>query len=254
MTASPPPAPKRLDGRLALITGASRGIGHAVARAFAREGAELILLARTTGALEELDDMVKADGGKATLVPLDLNDAEALDRLGASIHERWGRLDVLVGNAAILGGLTPVGHIALDDWQALLDVNVTANWRLIRSLDPLLKAADNARAIFVTSSVAQAPRPYWGGYAMSKAALESLVLTYAAECQNTSVGVNLINPGPIRTQMRARAMPGEDPATLATPDDIAPLFVDLAQASYKGHGEVVRFERSRETQTAPSAP
>lgn len=236
------PAARPLEGRLALVTGASRGIGRAVAMAMAEAGADLILMARTTGALEEVDDAVKAVGGQATLVPADVTDFDALDRLGALIHERWGRLDILVGNAAILGSLSPVGHITPKDWQALLDVNVTANWRLIRSMDPLLKASSAGRALFVTSTAAQVHRPYWGGYAMSKAALESIVLTYAAECANTSVRVNLINPGPIATAMRAKAMPGEDPATLPSAKDLAPLFVDLASPETTTHGEVVRFE------------
>ncbi len=232
---------KRLTGRLALITGASRGIGRAVALAFAREGAQLILVARTVGALEELDDAVQSAGGTATLVPLDLTDFDGLDRLGASIHERWGRLDVLVGNAAILGPLSPVGHITPKDWQALLDVNVTANYRLIRSMDPLLKASDAGRAIFVTSGAVRKHRPFWGGYAATKAALEGLVHAYAAECAKSSVRVNLLNPGPTRTAMRARAMPGEDPNSLPMPEDIAPLFVDLAVPDTSRHGEIVAY-------------
>ncbi len=238
---------QRLEGRLALITGASRGIGRAVALAYAREGAELILLARTSGALEELDDEVKALGAKATLVPADLKDHNALDQLGAIIFERWGRLDILVGNAAILGALSPIGHITPKDWQALMDVNVTANFRLLRSMDPLLKASPAGRAIFVTSTVGAEARAYWGGYATSKAALEMLVRTYAEECTRTTVRANLINPGATRTAMRAKAMPGEDPATLPQPADVTPLFVDLATAACTRNGEVLRAHPSQTT-------
>ncbi len=242
MTTDTSSAPKRLTGRLALVTGATRGIGRAVALAYAQEGADLILLGRTSGALEELDDAVKALGVSATLVPLDIKDFDALDRLGESIHGRWGKLDILVGNAGVLGPLTPVGHITPKDWQGLLDVNVTANWRLIRSLGPLLRLSDAGRAIFVSSTVARAPRAYWGGYAMSKAALEAIVLSYAAECQNTSVRVNLVHPGAVRTAMRAKAVPGEDPQTLPRPEALGPLFVSLAEPACQRHGDVVRFE------------
>ena len=227
----------KLNGRIALITGASRGIGRAVARAFAAEGTHLILVARTVGGLEEADDEVRKAGGSATLVPLDLKDFDALDRLGAQIHERWGKLDILVGNAGILGSLTPLTHIEPSEWTKLLDVNVTANWRLIRSLDPLLRASDAGRAIFVTSSLGRNPRAYWGGYATSKAALEMLVLTYAAECANSDVRVNLLNPGPTRTRMRAAAYPGEDPEQNPAPEHLAPLFVELASPACTRHGE-----------------
>ena len=230
-----------LENRLALITGASRGIGRAVALAYAAEGAHVILVARTTGALEEVDDEIQALGGKATLVPLDLTDSEAIDRLGATIFERWGHLDILVGNAGILGTLTPVGHIAPKDWDEVMNINLTANWRLIRSMDPLLRRSDAGRALFVTSGAAQSCKPYWGAYAATKAALNAIVTSWAHEMENTQVRVNLINPGATRTDMRAKAMPGEDPMSLPSPSDLAPLFVKLALPDLKTNGEIVDF-------------
>lgn len=231
----------RLAGRIALVTGASRGIGAAVARRFAAEGAQLVLVARTVGGLEELDDQIRQDGGQgATLVPLDLREFDAIDRLGASLYERFGRLDVLVGNAGVLGTLSPVGHIEPPGWAEVMDINLTANWRLIRSLDPLLRRSQAGRAIFVSSGAAVAPHAYWGAYAVSKAALEMLVKTYAAELAKTDVRANLIDPGAVRTGMRAKAFPGEDPGTLRTPEAAAETFVELAEATCMKNGEVVR--------------
>jgi NAD(P)-dependent dehydrogenase (short-subunit alcohol dehydrogenase family) len=230
----------RLDGRIAVITGASRGIGAAVAARFAAEGAQLVLIARTVGALEELDDTIRTAGGRQpVLVPHDLRDFDGLDRLGASLHERYGKLDILVGNAGLLGPLTPVGHIPPDIWQEVMDVNVTANYRLIRSLDPLLRLSDAGRAVFVTSGASSGRMAYWGPYAVSKAALEALVRTYAAEIGKTKVKANLLSPGPIRTAMRAAAFPGEDPRTLLMPEAITDLFVDLAAPDCTRNGEVV---------------
>jgi NAD(P)-dependent dehydrogenase (short-subunit alcohol dehydrogenase family) len=230
----------RLDGRIAVITGASRGIGAAVAKRFAAEGAQLLLIARTVGALEELDDAIRADGGKQpVLIPHDLRDFDGLDRLGASVHERYGKLDILVGNAGILGPLTPVGHIKPAIWQEVMDVNVTANYRLIRSLDPLLRRSDAGRAVFVTSGAAVNATAYWGPYAVSKAALDILVKTYAAEITKTAVRANLLSPGPIRTAMRAAAFPGEDPQTLRPPEAVADLFVELASPECTRNGEIV---------------
>jgi NAD(P)-dependent dehydrogenase (short-subunit alcohol dehydrogenase family) len=232
--------PGKLDGRIAVVTGASRGIGAAVALRFAEEGAQLVLIARTVGALEELDDAIRAAGGRQpVLVPHDLRDFDGLDRLGASLHERYGKLDILVGNAGILGPLTPVGHIPPDIWQEVMDVNVTANYRLIRSLDPLLRRSDAGRAIFVTSGASSGRTAYWGPYAVSKAALEALVLSYAAEVTKTQVRANLLSPGPIRTAMRAAAFPGENPETLRRPEEIVDLFVDLASAACTKNGEIV---------------
>jgi NAD(P)-dependent dehydrogenase (short-subunit alcohol dehydrogenase family) len=234
---------RSLEGRVALVTGASRGIGQAAARALAAAGGHVILVARTVGGLEDVDDEIQKAGGSATLVPLDLKDFAALDRLGASIYERWGKLDAFLGNAGVLGAVTPLAHLEPKLFQELLDVNVTANWRLIRSLDPLLRASDAGRALFVTSGAARKHTPFWGGYAMAKAALESLALTYAAECASTNVKVNLLSPGPLRTAMRARAMPGEDPQTLTPPDAVASLIVDLLSPSCNKNGELVVFKR-----------
>jgi NAD(P)-dependent dehydrogenase (short-subunit alcohol dehydrogenase family) len=230
----------RLDGRVALITGASRGIGAAVARRFAMEGARLVLTARTPGGLEETDDAVReAGGGSATLVPLDLRDADRIDQLGKAIYDRFGRLDILVGNAGQLEALGPVAQFDPAAFQRLMDVNVTANFRLIRAVDRLLRASDAGRAVFVTSSAARGTHAYWGPYAASKAALETMVLTYAREVAASHLHVNLIDPGAVRTAMRAKAFPGEDPETLPHPDDVAERFVALAEPACVLHGERV---------------
>ena len=233
-----------MAGRIALVTGASRGIGRAAAIALAESGAHVIALARNVGALEELDDDIKKVGGAATLVPLNLRDFDALDRLGQSIFDRWGRLDAFLGNAGTLGLLTPLAHLEPKTFQELIEVNVTANWRLIRSLDPLLRTSDAGRVLFVTSGAARKPTAFWGGYGMSKAALEFLALTYAEECATTNVKVNLLSPGAVRTAMRARAMPGEDPETLPKPAALAPLIVELLSPSNTRNGELVAFKAS----------
>lgn len=230
-----------LSGRIALVTGASRGIGREAAKALAAAGAHVIAVARTVGALEELDDEIRAQGGTVTLVPLDLKDFPALDRLGASIFERWGKLDAFLGNAGVLGVLTPLAHLEPKAFQEAMDVNVTANWRMIRSFDPLLRRSDAGRALFLTSGAAQKHTPFWGVYAASKAALESLALTYAAECVTTNIRVNLFSPGPLRTAMRAKAMPGEDPATLEPPSAVAPAIVELLSPSCTKNGERIDF-------------
>lgn len=234
---------KKLEGRLALVTGASRGIGHSIALGFAKEGAHVIALARTQGALEELDDEIRAIGGTATLVPADLREFDALDNLGASIYERWGKLDILVGNAGVLGDLTPVSHLEPKVFQELMDVNVTANYRLLRALDLPLRKSDAGRVIMVSSGASKGARPFWGGYAISKAALDMMVNTYAEEMANTDVRVNLVNPGGTRTKMRAVAFPGEDPDTLPHPDELVDMFVELASPSCQKHGEWVQFKR-----------
>lgn len=232
---------KRLGGRLALVTGASRGIGRAVAIALAREGAHVILLARTIGGLEEVDDDIRAVGSAATLVTMDLSQAEKVDQLGPSIYQRWGKLDILVGNAGVLGPLSPLPHITSEAFASVLDINLTANWRLMRSLEPLLRRSDAGRAIFVSSGAARGSTAYWGPYAAAKAGLEALVKTWAAELERTPVRVNLVNPGPIRTGMRAQAFPGENPATLKTPEDLVPLFLRLADPDMAETGKLFNF-------------
>jgi NAD(P)-dependent dehydrogenase (short-subunit alcohol dehydrogenase family) len=224
--------------KIALITGASRGIGAAVAERFASEGAHLVLTARTVGGLEEVDDAVRAAGGSATLVPVDLRDFIKIDELAARILDRWGRLDILVGNAAEFGVFSPLGHIDPDTWTEVIDLNLTANWRLIRAMDPLLRAALAGRAIFVTSGVAHGTHPYWGPYAISKAGLEMLVKIYAGEITKTRVCANLIDPGIVRTRLRARAFPGEDPAHLPPPESVAGAFLALAVPECTRNGEI----------------
>jgi NAD(P)-dependent dehydrogenase (short-subunit alcohol dehydrogenase family) len=231
-----------LDGRIALVTGASRGIGRAVAKALAGAGAHVVIVARTVGGLEELDDEIRADGGQTTLVQLDLRNGEKLDALGPSLYQRWKRLDILVANAGILGPLSPLPHIKTKDWAEVIEVNLSANFRLIRTLDPLLRESDAGRAIFVSSGAALARNAYWGPYAVSKAGLEALVRTYAHEMASTNVRANLVNPGPIRTGMRAKAFPGEDPATLSSPEALAPLFLRLACPQSMDTGKVFDFK------------
>jgi NAD(P)-dependent dehydrogenase (short-subunit alcohol dehydrogenase family) len=234
----------RLASRVALVTGASRGIGRAVALELAREGAHVIAIARTTGALEELDNQIVKAGGTATLVPMDLKDGPAFPRLAGAIAERWKKLDILIGNAGVLGGpLTPVTNINPKNWIEAVDINVNANLRLIQFLDPLLKASDAGRAIFVTSGAATNIRAYWSVYSATKAALDVLIKTYAAECATTKVRANLFSPGPVRTGMRAKAFPGEDPMTLPTPEDVAPQIVALALPAETRNGEIIAFKR-----------
>jgi NAD(P)-dependent dehydrogenase (short-subunit alcohol dehydrogenase family) len=234
MTGSPD-----LTSRIAVVTGASRGIGRATALALAKAGAHVVAVARTEGGLVELDDEIRATTGhSATLVPLDVTDFDGLDRLGAALFERWKRLDILVGNAGLLGPLSPLGHVRPKDFEKVMAVNLTANWRLIRSLDPLLRLSDAGRAVFVTSGAARRFRAYWGPYAISKAALEALTATYAAECEGTAVRVNLFNPGPIRTRMRAEAMPGEDPETLQPPEAVVPGLLAMCAPSCDRQGGI----------------
>jgi len=234
---------KRLEGRIALVTGASRGIGRAVALRFAQEGAQVIAFARTQGALEELDDEIQKITGKpASLVVENLTAFDKIDQVGAALYARHGKLDILVGAAAMLGQLSPVGHYKPKMWTDIFDLNVHANWRLLRAMDPLLRQSDAGRAIFVSSSVAQDPRMYWGPYAASKAALEQMVRIYANEVGHTHVRANLVNPGAVRTKMRALAFPGEDPMTLKTPDQVTDIFVDLAEPSFQKNGELFKAQ------------
>ncbi len=233
-----------LKGRIALVTGASRGIGRAVALELARQGAHVIALARTQGALEELDDEIRKLGGEATLVPCDLKDVDALDRLGAAIYERWKKLDILVANAGILGPITPISHIDPPKWDEALQVNVTANYRLIRSLDILLRASDAGRAVFVSSGAGHKAifDPYRAAYSVTKAALEALARTYAAETATTSqVKVMVANPGPLRTKMRAAVAPGEDPMSLRTPEEFAPKVAMLCAPQWTQTGKLYEF-------------
>jgi NAD(P)-dependent dehydrogenase (short-subunit alcohol dehydrogenase family) len=234
-----------LSDHIALVTGASRGIGAAAALALAQAGAHVIAVARTVGALEELDDRIKAAGSSATLVPLDVKDSDGIVRLAAALDERYGRLDVLIGNAGILGPLSPLGHVQPKDWDNLFAVNVTANWQLIRCMDSLLRTAQAGRALFLTSAVAYKGRAYWGAYAASKAALDALVRSYAAECATTNVRANLFAPGPTCTRMYLGAFPGVDPATLPTPDDVAKAMVPLCLPACTENGRVYDFRAGR---------
>jgi NAD(P)-dependent dehydrogenase (short-subunit alcohol dehydrogenase family) len=229
----------RLAGRIALITGASRGIGAAVAQRFAGEGAHVVLAARTVGGLEEIDDAIRAAGGSATLVPLDLRDFAKIDEMAAALAERYGRLDILIGNAGELGVFTPLAQVPPAMWSEVIDLNLTANWRLIRAMDPLLRAADAGRAIFVTSRAAHERYAYWGPYAVSKAGLEMLVRIYAAEIERTGVRANLIDPGTVRTRLRTHGFPGEDPDLLPEPDSVVGAFIALALPECARNGELV---------------
>lgn len=230
-----------LAGRVALVTGASRGIGAAAAVELARRGAHVVITARNQGGLTETDDAIRALGGAATLLPLDLMDQEQVEAIGPSLHARFGRLDILVGNAGALGTLTPAHQITPRDWAEVVGVNMTAAWRLLRGAAPLLLAADAGRAVFVTSRIAAGPRAYWGAYGATKAGLEHLILSWAEETRTTRLRVNLFDPGVVATRLRAAAMPGEDPATLTTPAQVAPALVDLCRPGETRHGDVVRF-------------
>ena len=237
----PPP----LADRIALVTGASRGIGHATALALARAGAHVVAVARTVGGLEELDDAIGAVGGSATLVPLDLKDTPGIARLAAALQARYGRLDIMVGNAGILGPLSPLDHVEPKTWDEVLAVNVTANWHLIRAMNALLRASDAGRAVFISSGAAHNMRAYRGPYSVSKAALEALVRTYAAETEATPVRVNLVNPGPTRTRMRAQVMPGEDPMTLPPPQAVAEKIVALCLPGFTESGRLYDYPSDR---------
>jgi NAD(P)-dependent dehydrogenase (short-subunit alcohol dehydrogenase family) len=227
------------------VTGASRGIGRAAALAIAQAGAHVVALARTQGALEELDDAIRQAGGSATLVPLDLKDYDALDRLGEAIAQRWQKLDILIGNAGILGEIAPLTHVDQPVWDAVMAINLTANWRLIRALDPALRRSDAGRAVFLSSGAAHKCTAYWGPYSVSKAGLEALVRTYAAETASTPIRVMMVNPGPLRTAMRRAAMPGEDPETLKTPEDLAPHILRLASPDWTETGKLYDFPQDR---------
>lgn len=230
---------KPLDGRVALVTGASRGLGAAVAIELARLGARPVLVARTQGGLEETDDAVRALGGEATLLPLDLQEGEQVDAIGPSLRQRFGRLDILVHAAGTLGRLTPVSHIQPRDWAEVVAVNLTATWHLIRTCEPLLKLADTGRAVALTDALVREPRAYWGAYGATKAGLEHLWLTWAEETRTTRLRVNLFEPGPVATRLRAQAMPGEDPHSLPQPGHIAPAIAALCCPVEVRHGAIV---------------
>lgn len=243
-----------LDGRIALVTGATRGIGRECALALAKAGAHVIATGRNQGALEDLDDEIKSATGKsATLVPLDLMKGDDIDGLGLAIHQRFGHLDILVHAAAILGALTPVGHMDPPLWDKVVSSNLTATYRLIRSTERLLRAAPAGRGLFFTSGRVERPKAFWGPYGATKAALEHLVRTWADELENTTVRAALIDPGAMRTKMRAEAMPGEDPMTLPHPSEIGPLIVELAQADLGLPNVNVRFSEWKSAGTLASA-
>jgi NAD(P)-dependent dehydrogenase (short-subunit alcohol dehydrogenase family) len=231
-----------LAGKVILVTGASRGIGYASAIEAARRGAHVVAVARTVGGLEELDDEIQDLGSSTTLVPLDLRDGDAIDRLGAAIFERWGALDGLIANAGQLGVLSPLPHVKPEDFEKVMAVNVTANYRLLRATDLLLRQSTAGRVVFVSSSAARSARPFWGLYAASKAAVDAMAKSYAGEVTQTKVKVNVFYPGAVRTAMRAKAMPGENPDTLPKPSDIAPKLVDLVSPSVKESGKVFNTE------------
>lgn len=229
-----------LSGRVALVTGASRGIGRAVAEAYGKAGAHVILAARTVGALESVDDAIRAAGGTATILPVDMRELGKIDALGPALAEKFGKLDIFVGNAAMLGPLTPITHLNARDWDRVMTVNVAANFRLIRTLDPLLRASDAGRAIFTTSGLAHKVKAYWGAYSISKAALEMLVKMYAAETEKTHIRVNLVNPGTVDTAMLKEAFPGGYPGDTVKPADLVDTFLNLAAPDCTHHGEVMK--------------
>ncbi len=245
MTAAPD-----LTGRIAVVTGASRGIGYFVAKQMAAAGAHVVAVARTVGGLEELDDEIKAERartgkGDATLVPLDLSDMSGVDRLGGAIHERWGKLDILVANAGVLGTISPIGHVEAKVFEKVMTVNVTSTWRLIRSVDPLLRLSDAGRAIVISSGAAHSARAFWAPYAASKAAVEALMRSWAHETESLPLRVNAVDPGATRTAMRAQAMPGENPETLPHPSEIAERIVPLASAELAQTGMIFQAKHNR---------
>jgi NAD(P)-dependent dehydrogenase (short-subunit alcohol dehydrogenase family) len=244
---------KPLASRIALVTGASRGIGYATALALAKAGAHIVAVARTQGGLEELDDEIRKGGGSATLVPLNLTDFEGIARLGAALHERSGKIDILVGNAGIAGPSSPLGHIELKPWNDVMAINVTANFQLIRCMEPLLRESDAGRAVFITSDVASRAPGYLGPSAASKAALNTLVRAWANETASTPIRVNLFDPGPVRTRMRATVFPGEDPMTLDTPEQVAEFIVPMCAPSWTETGKLYDYKsRSLMSVRAPA--
>ena len=236
-----------LKGKIVLVTGASRGIGYATAKEAAKRGAHIVAVARTVGGLEDLDDEIQAEGGTCTLVPFDLKDGDAIDRLGQQIFERWGKLDGMIVNAALLGVISPLPHISPKEFSSVMEVNVTAPYRLVRSMDVLLRASENGRVVFVSSSSANSARPYWGLYAATKAALNAMAKSYGGELEQTNVKVNVFYPGAVRTLMRAKAVPGEDPMTLPAPEEIVPKLVDLVSPGMHETGKIFDIRTGRFT-------
>lgn len=241
------------DARVVVVTGASRGLGYAVAKAFGASGAHVVAIARTVGGLEDLDDEIKKAGGQTTLVPLDLADHDAIDRLGLALYERFGRVDVLIGNAGVLGTITPLSHMKPKEFEKMLSLNITANYRLIRSMDPLLRASSAGRAVFMTSGMAKQTKPFWAGYTLSKAALEAMVRVYAAEVASQGVCVNLLNPGPVRTALRARAVPGENPDTLPEPDSVVEPVMRLTSEDFTQTGMILNVPTDTLVSADPAA-
>ena len=242
-----------LASRIALVTGASRGIGYATARALAKAGAHVVAVARTQGGLEELDDEIRRDGGSATLVPLNLTDFEGIARLGAALHERHGKIDILVGNAGVSGPSSPLGHIELKPWTDVMAINVNANFQLIRCMEPLLRQSDAGRAVFITSGASNKAPAYVGPYAASKAALEALVRVWAHESATTAMRINLFSPGPVRTRMRAAVFPGEDPMTLDTPEQVAEFIVPMCVPSWTESGKLYDYKSRKLLDFRPPA-
>ncbi|MEE2567169.1 SDR family NAD(P)-dependent oxidoreductase [Hyphobacterium marinum] len=232
---------KPLEGRVALVTGASRGIGYALSLSLAEAGAHVIATARTQGGLEELDDAIREAGGSCTLVPLDLASPDGIEKLAAIVTERWSKLDILIANAGVLGKLTPASQLSAQTWNEVFAINVIAPARLIRAFEPLLLKSDAGRAVFMTSGAARGRKAFWAAYASSKAALDALVESWANEHLGSRLNINLVNPGPMRTAMRAKAFPGEDPETLPAPEDLAPLVLELVTPESTMHGKTVDF-------------
>jgi len=241
----------RFDGKVALVTGASRGIGRAIAKALALQGAQVVAVARMRAGLEELDDELRSLGLQLSLLRLDLRDGAQVDGLGPTLYQRWQRLDIFVGNAGVLGPLSPLGHVSEASWSETLAVNLTTNWRLLRTLDPILRLSPHGRVLFLTSGAAQRCRAYWGPYSVSKAALEALAKTYAHEVQSTAVRVNLLDPGAMRTRMRRQAYPGEDETTLPAPEAIVPLALSLLTEDTAANAERFEFKSGDGANPAP---
>ncbi len=240
-----------LSERYALVTGASRGIGHSTAKALAAAGAHVIALARTTGALEELDDEIQQAGGSATLIPVDVTNAEAIDQLAPALLQRFGKLDIFVANAGVLNDLCPVPDIDRKIWDGVLATNLTANWHLTKVLDPLLRQSDAGRVVYVSTGTTESFKPFWGAYTVSKAGLEALAHTYANEIESSAIRANVLNPGPTRTSMRKVAMPGEDPMTLPHPDEVAELILEMCSPEYQENGVKINYRDWKETPNVP---